>query len=62
MYVPLSVDNSTDGYTWHNDSSQAGSMWGAGAAVDSGNHFWISFPNWNSLDPNNLEIVQFQYN
>ncbi|HEY1391551.1 MAG TPA: hypothetical protein VGF38_23650 [Ktedonobacterales bacterium] len=62
--VPLNVDNSTNGSTWNNDPSvpPAGSIWGGGAAVNGTNHFWISFPNYNSLDPNNLQIIQFQYN
>lgn len=60
----LNVDNSKDGgQSWSNDQSdEAGSQWGAGAAVDGNNHFWISFPNYNSLNPEPLQIVQFQYN
>lgn len=58
----LNIDNSTNGNNWSNDQSQAGSIWGAGAAVDGSNHFWVSFPNWNQPDGNNLQIVLFTYN
>lgn len=56
----LNIDNSTDGVHWSDDQSQAGIMFGAGAAVDASNHFWVTFPNWNS--PFAPELVIFQYN
>lgn len=56
----LNIDNSTDGVNWSNDQSQAGILWGAGAAVDASNHFWVSFPNHNS--PDSPQIVLFTYN
>lgn len=62
LYDNLNIDNSTDGVNWNNDQSQAGSLWGAGAAIDSQNHFWVTFPEWNSLSTNALQIVIFQYN
>jgi len=58
-YDNLNIDNSTDGSNWSKDQSQAGALWGAGAAVDSNNHFWVTFPNWNPLNPEPLQIIIF---
>jgi len=61
-YDNLNIDSSTDGNTWSNDQSEDGALWGAGAAVDNNNHFWVTFPNYNSFSTTNLQILIFQYN
>lgn len=58
----LNIDNSTNGANWSNDQGDALSLWGAGAAVDGSNHFWVTFPYWLGYGSSPLEIDIFQYN